>query len=302
MTQQQENKVLRQITDPIPDNDFDELLATLPEEVARAKPSRSDNKSGIIYSTVAFFLAIISIVLFVILLFNNISYKNDLEALVTQVNAISETVTILTGTLSALEQQLVTLSTPSSVTSISISTPTIEVKLTDTPTPTPTLTATPSSTPSPTLTPTPTLASLSSPTLTPTVTWTPTPTPTISASATCLKAKLVGETVEDGTIFAPGESFIKVWTVELSGCTKWPAGVQWAFVSGDKMEAEDSIEILETAMGEKRDLRVNMIAPSSAGKYSAVWKMKGPDGKFFGPSFTVKIVVNVIPTPTSSTP
>lgn len=159
------------------------------------------------------------------------------------------------------------------------------------PSPTPTAT----STPTPTRTPTPTSTPTRTPTPTPRPTHTPTPTPCLPDAAF-----VTDVTVPDGTQFRPGASFTKTWRVRSSGCTPWPRGTQWVFVSGDRMGAPAAVDVPLVAAGATADIAVPMTAPNTPGTYKGYWQMRDPNGRFFGDRVYVMIVV-AQPTPTPDT-
>jgi len=131
-------------------------------------------------------------------------------------------------------------------------------------------------------------------TSTPTSTPTRTPTPALSPTPCLPDADLVADvSVPDGTRFAPGEGFIKVWRVRSSGCAPWPDGTIWAFASGDQMFALASVPVPETPLSGTVDVAVEMIAPDAPGTYQGFWQMQGPSGGCFGDRVYVMIEVPV---------
>jgi hypothetical protein len=131
---------------------------------------------------------------------------------------------------------------------------------------------------------------------------TPTRTPTLAPSPTpCLPdADLVAAvSVPDGTRFAPGEGFTKIWRVRSSGCAPWPAGTIWAFASGDQMSAPASVPVPETPLSGTVDIAVEMIAPDAPGAYQGFWQMQSPSGGRFGDRVYVMIEV---PAPAQPSP
>lgn len=98
-------------------------------------------------------------------------------------------------------------------------------------------------------------------------------------------------TIPDGTKFAPGESFSKVWRVRSSGCAAWSSGTYLVFVSGDQMGGPNRVPVPETALGDTVDVDVSLVAPTSPGTYKGYWQMQTPDGTRFGDQIYVVIVV-----------
>lgn len=121
-----------------------------------------------------------------------------------------------------------------------------------------------------------------------------TPTPTMTATpAGCVNdAQFERDvTVPDGTVFAAGQTFDKVWRVRNSGTCAWGAGYQLVFVSGTAMTTNTVVSVPATAPGASVDLKVPMTAPTTAGNYTGVWQLRAPNGTFFGAR--VVVVINV---------
>jgi hypothetical protein len=134
---------------------------------------------------------------------------------------------------------------------------------------------------------------------------TATPPPTIGATATPLatpipvcvnNAAFVADvTVPDGTVFAPGQTFNKIWRVRNTGNCAWSAGDQFTFVRGESMAKVTFIAVPATAPNATADFLVAMTAPTTPGKHTGEWKLKSKDGTLFGTSLIVTINV---PAPT----
>jgi hypothetical protein len=78
------------------------------------------------------------------------------------------------------------------------------------------------------------------------------------------------------TVLKPGEDFDAVWTIKnISGKT-WEAGtVDYKYVRGTELHKYDKIYDLaeEVKSGEKVEIRVDMMAPHTAGTYTTYWAM-----------------------------
>jgi hypothetical protein len=147
----------------------------------------------------------------------------------------------------------------------------------------------------------------------------PTPSPTPSSAEpsatagplTCvdLAAFVADVTFPDGSILAPSEPFLKIWSLQNTGTCTWTQSYSIAFFGGERMEAP-SVIALATVIppGDITNLTVDMIAPSSPGTYQGFWRLRNADGVLFGigpagdQSFWVKIVVPAPPTITSTLP
>ncbi len=105
-------------------------------------------------------------------------------------------------------------------------------------------------------------------------------------------------TIPDGTVMRPEQSFTKTWRIRNSGSTKW-SGYSLAFVSDAQMGAPAIVSVPTTAPGTTVDISVPMTAPTEAGFYRSDWQMRTADGKFFGTSVYVLIMVKAETTPSA---
>jgi hypothetical protein len=148
----------------------------------------------------------------------------------------------------------------------------------------------PVSTSLPSFTPVP----LISPTLTPTAIPTSRPTnPVVPASTPCDDALFVSDvTIPDGTVIAPGGSFIKTWSIQNTGTCDWSTAYALAFLSGSVMDGSRTKLSNSVASGNPVNISVGMFAPLTAGTYTGYWRMQNAVGTFFGEAVYVKIVVS----------
>lgn len=122
----------------------------------------------------------------------------------------------------------------------------------------------------------------------------PTPLPTIALPAGCEnKGRFAGDvTVKDGTEFAPGEPFEKVWSVSNYGTCSWGGGYMVHFAEGDLMGALEQVPIVDVVGPEATGLiTIPMVAPDLPGTYRGSWQMIGLDGEPFGPDLYLEIKV-----------
>ena len=159
---------------------------------------------------------------------------------------------------------------------------------------------TPTSAESPTPLATFSIATGSSPFGTPLAGGTPLPAGTqagggASGAVGCNNAIYLSETAPtDKTNVTAGKSFTKGWSMQNTGTCAWGEGYSWAFVSGEQMGGKDiSITAKDTATspGHSNTFIVKLTAPTTAGEYKGFWRMKAPDGTFFGDMPWVDIVV-----------
>ena len=127
------------------------------------------------------------------------------------------------------------------------------------------------------------------------------PTTGAQAQTPCLAASLVSEEIPDGTLVNPGDSFVKIWTLQNIGTCTWTEEFTLVYHHGVVMSAGQRFPFSgSVAPGQSISLQVNMIAPGAPGTYQSFWTIESPTGEYFGPSangtFWVTIVV---PTATS---
>ena len=111
-------------------------------------------------------------------------------------------------------------------------------------------------------------------------------------------ANLVGETVPDGTIMKPGETFQKTWRLKNNGTCTWNSSYKIVYWSGDLMGASMEYPLPRlVAPGEEVEIPLSLKAPTSNGNFSGYWKLQSEWGTVFGVGqydqpFYVQINVN----------
>lgn len=152
------------------------------------------------------------------------------------------------------------------------------------------LAQTPSVTPIPS--PTATLAPTSTATLT-----APSATPTLSVSGTpgeetTNRAEWVSQSVADGTVFTPGESFTITWQLRNVGTSTWTTDYLFRFFSGNAFGAPEEIPLgQEVAPGQTVDISVSMTAPNTPGEYRSDWVMADESASNFNQPVFLEITV-----------
>ena len=96
-------------------------------------------------------------------------------------------------------------------------------------------------------------------------------------------------TVPDGSIVSPGQSLTKTWRMRNTGTTTWGDGYQLVFINGERMGAPSEINVPATSPNQDVDLSVNITAPSTPGEHAGYWRLRNPQGTYFGPTIWVKI-------------
>ena len=129
----------------------------------------------------------------------------------------------------------------------------------------------------------------------------PTASPTLDPSAatptpSCRDSAVFVEdvTVPDNTRLEAGEKFTKTWKLQNTGSCTW-TDYTIDFISGDKMDAPDTVPVPETEMSSTVDVSIDLVAPSEDGAYTGNFELRDADGKSVPlgtePTFWVKIVV-----------
>jgi hypothetical protein len=112
----------------------------------------------------------------------------------------------------------------------------------------------------------------------------PAPTATIPVPQTCTdKAKFIDETIPDGSVFKPGESFVKTWTLVNSGTCTWTPDYGLVFFNGEQMDGTSPSPIGQAIPpNEKIQLFLPLTAPMNLGEYQGFWKLRNTHGQDFG--------------------
>ncbi len=149
----------------------------------------------------------------------------------------------------------------------------------------------------------------------PTATMVP-PTPTLEATATITPdaqttttttgtpntkdlAMWVGQTVQDDTVFAPGQEFNMTWQIKNVGTSTWTANYRLRFYSGDPFGTTKEVLLgKEVKPNEMVDINITMKAPQQPGDYRSDWVLSSADLANFKEPVFLKIKVAVPPTAT----
>ena len=105
----------------------------------------------------------------------------------------------------------------------------------------------------------------------------------------------------DGTSFAPGEKFTKIWLVKNIGETTWGANYKIRFWAGNQLGAPTSVLLgKEVKPNTEVEISIDFTAPGQAGEYTSQWVLSTNEEANFGTQFYVKIVVGNPPTATAT--
>lgn len=157
-------------------------------------------------------------------------------------------------------------------------------------------TASPTPTSAPPPTATSTVSVTSTPDLaTPTSIWLKEYSPYIPCADS---AFLQDVTIPDGTVLAPGQTFVKVWEFRNTGSCIWTTDFSLVAIKGEDMGGE-KVNI-DQLVRIKRNVyvAVTLTAPEEPGTYVGYWQLQDDYGINFGDKVAVRIMV-VAPTPTT---
>ncbi len=118
---------------------------------------------------------------------------------------------------------------------------------------------------------------------------------TTSASGTqaCDNATYVSDvTVRDGTVMAPGQTFVKTWAVLNTGSCTWTPHYKLVLLNGEPMNGSQVPLTATVSSGKTVNLSVNLTAPQVAGNYTGTWRLQNAAGAYFGDILTVVITVS----------
>ena len=93
---------------------------------------------------------------------------------------------------------------------------------------------------------------------------------------------LADVSVPDGTVFTPGQTFLKEWRVRNSGSSAWRSGYRLAHVDDERLEAPESVAVPFTRTGEEAVVSISLKAPQTPGNYRSTWQLRNLEGQPFG--------------------
>lgn len=108
-----------------------------------------------------------------------------------------------------------------------------------------------------------------------------------------LEARFIADTtVQDGTQFAPGTPFVKIWRMKNCGTSQWPEGTHLIFVGGDSLSKTTDVPLPSViSAGAEVDLSVDMVAPATPGRYVSKYRLCTVEGVRFGHCVWADILV-----------
>ena len=104
--------------------------------------------------------------------------------------------------------------------------------------------------------------------------------------------RLLGDvTIEDGVTLPAGEPFTKTWRVSNIGTCTWDRG--YFLKNLDRTDRDTQrIQLLEEVPpGTSYEISVGLVAPEEPAEVRSRWQMMTPEGKMFGQTVWVNILV-----------
>lgn len=112
-------------------------------------------------------------------------------------------------------------------------------------------------------------------------------------------AMWVAQTVQDDTVFAPGQQFNMTWQIKNVGTSTWTANYRLRFYSGNAFGTTKEVLLgKEVKPGEVVEVNVAMKAPVVAGDYRSDWVLSSESLANFKEPVFLKIKVANPPTST----
>ncbi|MGD2027703.1 MAG: NBR1-Ig-like domain-containing protein [Anaerolineales bacterium] len=109
----------------------------------------------------------------------------------------------------------------------------------------------------------------------------------------CYRAELVDETIPDGTVFPPGQGFVKVWNVQNTGVCEWTEDFRWVLTDGIDFRGPRDIRFGRSVMpGEVMKVALELGAPTEPGTFTGTYKIFTDENTLVTPNgFWISIVV-----------
>jgi hypothetical protein len=96
-------------------------------------------------------------------------------------------------------------------------------------------------------------------------------------------AKFEGEAIPDNAAFAPGQEFIKIWTLRNIGTCTWNPEYALVSVKGESMGGTTPSPIGQTVKpGNTIQIYLPQKAPDNPGEHQGSWMLRSPSGRQFG--------------------
>ncbi|KAJ2156363.1 hypothetical protein GGF46_005237 [Coemansia sp. RSA 552] len=100
-------------------------------------------------------------------------------------------------------------------------------------------------------------------------------------------------TMPDGTVVAPGEHFVKIWSVANMGDSEWPRGTMLVHMGGEPgaLSKKKAVPVVVGKRYEQVGVAADLVAPQEPGRHVSQWRLMAPDGRYFGASLWCMVAV-----------
>jgi len=99
----------------------------------------------------------------------------------------------------------------------------------------------------------------------------------------------------DDVLVAPGQALEKSWLIKNTGECSWPIGTKLVHIEGTFGEGTGNEIKTTVRKGEQYRLTVRLVAPMTTGKFTASYRLQGPDGDRFGHKYWINVQVSKFP-------
>lgn len=105
----------------------------------------------------------------------------------------------------------------------------------------------------------------------------------VGSGKPCLLANLISETIPDGQIMQPGQSFWKTWRLKNNGSCTWNLAYRLVYWDDNLMDGKLEYPLGEIVNpGEEADITILLNAPTTNGNHKSSWKLLSDTGVYFG--------------------
>jgi hypothetical protein len=98
-------------------------------------------------------------------------------------------------------------------------------------------------------------------------------------------------TIPDGTQVAPGQIIDKRWRVENVGDCNWNEFYRLRLVAGPDLGSPSEQALYPARSGTQAMIRAFFVAPAEPGVYRSAWQAYDPQGRPFGDTVFIQIIV-----------
>lgn len=109
------------------------------------------------------------------------------------------------------------------------------------------------------------------------------------------QARFVRENFGDRFVVKTNEKFIKQWVFRNNGENEWPEDTMFIQTNGDELGAQPFAVNGPVRPGDEIEIKMELVAPSLPGKYTAFFRFVHGDNQRFGQKVWCDILVEEVP-------